>query len=72
VNVPTEALVPVLKGAQVFVVESGKAVARDVETGLRNAGRVEILSGLQAGDSVIVRGLLGLRPGSQVKPTGKR
>jgi multidrug efflux pump subunit AcrA (membrane-fusion protein) len=43
-----------------------------VETGLRNAGRVEILSGLQAGDSVIVRGLLGLRPGSQVKPTGKR
>ena len=72
VNVPTEALVPVLKGAQVFVIEGGKAVARDVETGLRNAGRVEILSGLQAGDSVIVRGLLGLRPGSQVKPTGKR
>lgn len=72
VNVPTEALVPVLKGAQVFVVEGGKAAPREVETGLRNSGRVEILSGIRAGDSVIVRGLLGLRPGNPVKPTGKR
>jgi membrane fusion protein, multidrug efflux system len=67
VTVPTEAIVPVLKGAQVFVVKNGMAVPKDVLTGLRSESRVEILDGISAGDSIVVRGLLGLKPGAPVK-----
>jgi membrane fusion protein (multidrug efflux system) len=65
--VPTESIVPVLKGKQVFVVRSGKADTVSVVTGTRNDVLVPILSGLQAGDSVITTGILQLRPGSDVK-----
>lgn len=43
-------------GFQVALVEGGRAVLRDVETGIRSHGRVEIVAGLQPGDSVIVVG----------------
>ena len=65
--VPSESIVPVLKGKQVFVVRSGKADTVSVVTGTRNDVFVPILSGLQAGDSVITSGLMQLRPGSAVK-----
>lgn len=37
----------------VYVVEQGKAVERPVETGISDATRVEILSGVKAGESVV-------------------
>jgi membrane fusion protein (multidrug efflux system) len=38
-----------------------------VETGNRSSKKVEILSGIQIGDSVVVSGMLFVRPGSAVK-----
>jgi len=67
VTVPTEAIVPVLKGAQVYVVKNGQAFPKDVTTGLRTESRVEILNGIAPGDSIVVRGLLGLKPGTPIK-----
>lgn len=64
--VPTEAIVPVLKGKQVFVVRGGTAQAVDVQTGLRDAARVQVLSGLNPGDSVVVTGVMNLRTGTAV------
>lgn len=44
------------KGEYLFVVEKGRAVARDVKTGIKEAGRVQILSGVKPGEEVIVFG----------------
>ena len=39
---------------QVLLVEDGVLVARDVETGLNNWDYTEIVSGLSAGDEVVL------------------
>lgn len=52
----------------VFVISStNTAVMKPVKTGLRLAGKAEILSGLLPGERVIVEGLQKLGPGSLVK-----
>jgi membrane fusion protein (multidrug efflux system) len=67
--IPTEALVPELKGQRVFVVRSDKAKAVDVQTGLRTERSLQIISGLKAGDTVITTGLLQIRDGSPISVT---
>ena len=49
------------------MVEEGKAVRRDIETGLTSEGRVEVLAGLQPGDTVVVVGGNVLREGVNVR-----
>ena len=51
----------------VYVIENGRAVRRQVEIGIVDEARVEILSGLKAGEQIIARGLEFVREGSQVK-----
>ncbi|MGC4057757.1 MAG: efflux RND transporter periplasmic adaptor subunit [Chitinophagaceae bacterium] len=65
--VPTEAVIPELKGKKVFVVRGGKAVSVPVETGLRNDAAIQILSGLSSGDTVITTGIMSLKPDAPVK-----
>lgn len=65
--VPTQAVVPVLKGKQLFLVHAGKADTVTITTGIRNDTAVQVLSGLRAGDTVITTGLMQLRPGNDVK-----
>ena len=43
----------------------------EVETGVRNKGNLEILSGLNEGDKIIAEGLTKVRPGMKVKPINK-
>ena len=40
----------------------------EIETGVRNKGNLEILSGLNEGDKIIAEGLTKVRPGMKVKP----
>ena len=54
----------------VFVVRDEKAVRLPVQTGERKAGRVAILTGLEEGDEVVIRGLGRLRDGSAVNILG--
>lgn len=56
IGVPSEAVV--FRGGKhlVFVVESGKSVARVIEKGLSNDGWTEVLSGLTSGDVVVYEG----------------
>jgi len=42
------------KSQKVFVLQAGKAVARTVELGFRTSDKVEIISGLKAGEKVIL------------------
>ncbi len=64
--VPTQAVVPVLKGQTIFVCKNGVVVSVPVNTGIRTASIVQILNGLSAGDTVITTGLMQLRPGMPV------
>jgi len=66
-SVPEEALVATREGYTVFVVEDGRAHQRKVETGLREVGKVEILSGLSAGETVVRTGHLNLSDGDRVE-----
>lgn len=69
VMVPTDAVVPTLEGQQVFVIMNGKAAARPVITGDRKEAYLEISSGLNVGDTVIITGLMGIAEGTAVKIT---
>ncbi len=67
--VPTEAVIPSLEGKSVWVVRNGAPVSTMIETGTRDERSVEVLKGLQAGDSVIVTGLMQLRDGARIRVT---
>ena len=65
--VPQEALLKDLDGAFAYVVDQeGKAQIRRVETGLVENGRVAILSGVQAGEKMVVQGVQKVVPGQPV------
>jgi membrane fusion protein, multidrug efflux system len=65
--VPADALIAGLNEQRVYVLEKGLAQARKVETGLRLAREVQIVSGLEPGATVITSGQLQLRPGVRVQ-----
>lgn len=64
--VPEQALVP--RGAERFVyrIIDGKAVLTRVQMGLRRPGEVEIVSGLEEGQSIVADGQLKLQDGAAV------
>jgi membrane fusion protein, multidrug efflux system len=64
---PEQSLVPVEDKQFVFVVVDGAVVRKQVTVGRRKPGFVQILSGLNEGDSVVVEGTLRLRDGSKVR-----
>jgi len=66
--VPGSAVLKAPEGASiVMVVEEGKAVRRAVETGIRDAGMVQITQGLSGAETVIVQGSYGLPDKTRVK-----
>ena len=68
--VPQEALLKDRDGAFAYVVDQeGKAQIRRVETGLIENGRVAILSGVQAGEKMVVQGVQKVVPGQPVHVT---
>jgi membrane fusion protein (multidrug efflux system) len=65
--VPTNSIIPDDKNKQLVVVKGGKAAFINVETGVRQAGNVEVTKGIKAGDTVVVTGVLFARPKSPLK-----
>lgn len=65
--VPTQALVPTAKGYALYAIKDGKADYREVTTGPRSRGAVQVLTGLSAGDTVITTNLLRLGQGVPVR-----
>jgi len=65
--VPSNAIIPDAVSNQVVVIKQNKAVLVNVETGIRNADVIEILSGLNPGDTIAVSGILFVRPNAPVK-----
>lgn len=67
IMVPTNAIIPEAKAKKVVLVKEGKANFVNVETGVRKENNIEILSGISAGDTIVVSGVLFARPGNAVK-----
>jgi len=67
--IPTQAIIPVLKGQTVLVRKNGVVVSVPVKTGVRTPSVIQITDGLSAGDTVLTTGILQLRPGMPVNVT---
>jgi len=64
--IPSHALLDEDDQHTVYVVSNGEVVRRIVETGIEEAGRIEILDGLTVDEQIVVVGHSGLRDGAKV------
>ena len=65
--IPKEVILDRGDSKAVFVVEKGIALERHLETGLSNREQIEVLSGLELEDRLVVEGFETLRNQSKVK-----
>jgi membrane fusion protein (multidrug efflux system) len=60
--VPTEAVIPQARSKQIIIAKNGKAIFVTIKTGIRNSSSVQVLSGINPGDTVVTTGILFLKP----------
>ena len=63
-----------LEGNKAFVykvLENNNIEKKEVTIGIRNEGLVEILSGLDEGDTIVAAGLKKVNPKGKIKPIKK-
>jgi membrane fusion protein, multidrug efflux system len=66
IMIPTQAIIPQARDKKVIIYRNGIANFNTVMTGTRDSSKVEILSGLSVGDTIITTGLLSIKPGSKI------
>jgi len=67
IMIPTIVVQPLGRKKLVYLYKGGKSMPADITTGIRDSSSVQVLTGLNVGDTVITTGLLFLRPGADVK-----
>lgn len=67
VSIPTEALIPEMEGEKVYVYTNGRAKEVKVTTGLRTESHIQIVTGLNFGDTLLTTATLQLREGLPVQ-----
>ncbi len=74
IAVPSDAVIVTPKGLRVaYVVEDGKAKERKITTGIEGDGKIQILSGINAGDRIVVAGNEKLKDGIEIRlPAGEK
>lgn len=65
--IPTQCVIPTLKGQKVFVSKNGIATEVVVNIGIRTDDNIQIINGLQEGDTVITTGLMAVKKDAQLK-----
>jgi membrane fusion protein, multidrug efflux system len=65
--IPTQAVLPQARGKKVILYNNGIAKFVDVTTGVRDSARIQITEGLKAGDTIVLTGLLSIRPEGKIK-----
>jgi len=65
--VPTQSIIPQEKDKSLIVARNGKATFIIVKTGIRNSSRIDVISGINPGDTIITTGLLFLKQGAVLK-----
>ncbi|MBA6381280.1 MULTISPECIES: efflux RND transporter periplasmic adaptor subunit [unclassified Colwellia] len=71
-QLPESSIIPIENIHYVFIVRENKAVRKAIKIGRRHPGVVEVISGLVAGEEVVVEGALKLRDGSAVSISGQK
>jgi membrane fusion protein (multidrug efflux system) len=66
---PTISVVPELNSQKIYVINNGLVEEVRVQTGLRTSDKVQIISGVAPGDTVLTTGILQVNPGSEVEIT---
>ena len=66
IAVPSEAIVPEMGKDKIYLYKDGKAQPVEILTGIRTEAEVQVLRGLQIGDTIITSGTLQLRTGLPV------
>lgn len=61
IAIPSEAIVPEMGKNKVYVYKNGKSIPVEIKTGLRTDSQVQVIKGLQVGDTIITSGTLQLR-----------
>lgn len=64
---PAQAVIPQARGKRVIRYKNGKAEFTEVMTGTRTADQVEVISGLNAGDTIVMSGLMSIRPNATIQ-----
>ena len=64
--IPTEAIIPEEENKKVIIAQYGKAHFVDIKTGIRQASKIQVIDGLQPGDTIMTSGLLFLKEGSKL------
>ncbi len=67
IMVPANAIIPEDINKLLVTVKNGKAVYVNIETGIRQAANVEVTKGVNAGDTIVVSGVLFTKPNAPVK-----
>jgi len=68
--IPEQAIWPIGQDKTVYVVIDGKAQRRVVKLGGRQPGAVEIITGLEAGETIVTAGQMKLYEGAAVRNSG--
>lgn len=71
IKIPSESVVGDIAGNKVFLVRNGKAISVSIFAGIRTEKDVQIIDGLQPGDSLILTGLLQVNDGIPVAVKGR-
>ena len=64
--VPTQAIIPQTRGKKLVVFKGGIATFVEVTTGVRDSANVQILSGINAGDTIVTTGLMSVKPNAKI------
>lgn len=67
--IPTQSVIPTTRDKKVALVKNGKAELVTVELGMRTEDKVEVVKGLQSGDTILTTGLMQVKPGMDVTIT---
>ncbi|MBK7291626.1 MAG: efflux RND transporter periplasmic adaptor subunit [Chitinophagaceae bacterium] len=65
--VPSQAVLPQARGKKIILYKGGTAIFAEITTGVRDSSRVQVLDGISAGDTVVVTGLLSVRPEAKIQ-----
>lgn len=68
-TVPRSALIEKMGEKYVYLFKDGTARKADIQTGYDDGGKVEVTSGIQAGDQIITTDLNVLKDGAKVRPS---
>lgn len=65
--IPTQAIIPQARGKKAILYKNGIAKFADIITGIRDSAFVQILQGISPGDTLVVTGLLSVRPETKIE-----